>query len=45
MTADYIVVSHAHHDHLGDTEAIAGRTGATIIAMNELAKYLAGRRD
>jgi L-ascorbate metabolism protein UlaG (beta-lactamase superfamily) len=36
VQADYLIVSHAHHDHLGDTEAIARRTGAVIIAMNEL---------
>jgi len=36
VQADYIVVSH---DHLGDTEAIARRTGATIIGMNELAVH------
>lgn len=41
VAADYIILSHAHHDHLGDTEAIASRTGATVIAMNELAIYLA----
>lgn len=43
VVADYIVLSHAHHDHLGDTEAIASRTGATVIAMNELAVYLGER--
>ena len=36
IQADYLIVSHAHHDHLGDTEAIARRTGAVIIGMNEL---------
>jgi L-ascorbate metabolism protein UlaG (beta-lactamase superfamily) len=40
VAADYIVLTHAHHDHLGDTEAIATRTGAVVIAMNELAVYL-----
>lgn len=40
IAADYIVLSHAHFDHLGDTEAIARRTGAKVIAQNELAKYL-----
>lgn len=44
VQADFIVLSHAHHDHLGDTEAIAARTGAVIIAQNELAHYLTGRR-
>ena len=36
VQTDYIIVSHAHHDHVGDTEAIARRTGAIIIGMNEL---------
>ncbi|MDR3332130.1 MAG: metal-dependent hydrolase [Synergistaceae bacterium] len=40
---DYIFVSHAHGDHLGDTVAIAERTSATVIATNELATYLAGK--
>lgn len=43
VEADFIVLSHAHHDHLGDTEAIAARTGAMIIAQNELAHYLTGK--
>lgn len=41
VAADFIVLSHAHRDHLGDTEAIAARTGAVVIAMNELANHLA----
>ena len=43
VEADFIILSHAHGDHLGDTEAIASRTGATVIAMNELAVYLGER--
>jgi L-ascorbate metabolism protein UlaG (beta-lactamase superfamily) len=43
VTADFIVLSHAHADHLGDTEAIAARTGARVIAMNELALYLGAK--
>lgn len=39
--ADFIILSHAHRDHLGDTEAIAARSGALVIAMNELANHLA----
>ncbi|HAA37368.1 MAG TPA: metal-dependent hydrolase [Firmicutes bacterium] len=35
---DYILVSHGHYDHLGDTYAIAERTGATIITTMDLAK-------
>jgi L-ascorbate metabolism protein UlaG (beta-lactamase superfamily) len=37
VDADYILVSHAHHDHLGDAVAIAKRTGATIISTAEVA--------
>jgi L-ascorbate metabolism protein UlaG (beta-lactamase superfamily) len=40
---DYIFVTHAHGDHLGDAPAIAKRTGAAIVATNELAGYLAGK--
>lgn len=40
VTADYIVLTHAHQDHLGDTVAVAAASGATVIAMNELAVYL-----
>ncbi len=38
---DYIFVTHAHGDHLGDTVEIAKRTGASVFATNELAQYLA----
>ncbi len=33
--ADYIFVTHGHGDHLGDTYAIAKRTGATVYAVVE----------
>ena len=36
VECDYILVSHAHGDHLGDAPAIAKRTGATIIAIPEV---------
>lgn len=39
VTADYILVSHAHGDHYGDAVAIAKRTGATIVAPYELALH------
>lgn len=42
-SADFILLSHAHRDHLGDTEAIAVRTGALVITMNELANHLAAQ--
>jgi L-ascorbate metabolism protein UlaG (beta-lactamase superfamily) len=37
--ADYILVSHGHGDHVGDTVAIAKRTGATVIANFEIASW------
>jgi L-ascorbate metabolism protein UlaG (beta-lactamase superfamily) len=35
-----ILLTHAHNDHLGDTVAIARRTGATVIATFELGEWL-----
>lgn len=35
----HIIVTHAHLDHLGDSIAISKHTGATIIAVFELANY------
>lgn len=40
VTPDYILVTHAHGDHLGDTVPIAKRTGATVISNNEIANYV-----
>ncbi len=39
VPADYILISHGHGDHVGDTEAIAKRTGATIISNFEIAEW------
>ncbi len=36
VEADYIFVSHAHADHLGDTYEIAARTDAIIISTAEI---------
>jgi L-ascorbate metabolism protein UlaG (beta-lactamase superfamily) len=41
--ADFILVSHGHHDHIGDTVAIAQRTGAEVIANPGVARWLAGQ--
>ncbi|MCD6345075.1 MAG: metal-dependent hydrolase [Anaerolineae bacterium] len=41
--ADFIIVTHGHGDHLGDTVAIAKRTGATVIANAEIAGWLQKR--
>ena len=40
---DYIFISHAHGDHIGDAVEIARRTGATIFAANELATWFKGK--
>jgi len=40
VEADVILLTHGHNDHVGDTMAIAQRTGAQIVAINELAVYL-----
>ncbi|MCW2276711.1 metal-dependent hydrolase [Heliophilum fasciatum] len=39
VSADYILVTHGHGDHLGDAVTIAKRTGATIVAPFEIAAY------
>jgi L-ascorbate metabolism protein UlaG (beta-lactamase superfamily) len=36
----YILLSHGHGDHLGDTIAIAKRTGATVISTFEIVSFL-----
>ncbi|MCB0746734.1 MAG: metal-dependent hydrolase [Ignavibacteriae bacterium] len=40
---DYIVLTHAHGDHLGDSFKIAKRTDPTFICVNELANYCASK--
>lgn len=39
LKPDYVLLTHGHGDHLGDGIEIAKRTGATVIAPNELAVY------
>ena len=39
ISADFILITHGHGDHLGDSFEIAKKCGATIIAPNELALY------
>lgn len=36
IQCDYILVSHAHDDHYGDTSEIAQKTGATVISTSEV---------
>jgi L-ascorbate metabolism protein UlaG (beta-lactamase superfamily) len=40
VSADYILVSHGHGDHVGDTVAIAKRTGATVISNFEIQNWM-----
>jgi len=40
LDADYILLTHGHGDHVGDTLAIAQRTGATVIAIVEVARWI-----
>jgi L-ascorbate metabolism protein UlaG (beta-lactamase superfamily) len=42
VDADVIALTHGHPDHLGDTVDIARRTGATVVAIVELAGELTG---
>jgi len=49
LEADAIFVTHGHGDHIGDTVAIAKRTGAPVVAIvelaNEIAEDLGGDHD
>ncbi|HBZ6321936.1 TPA: metal-dependent hydrolase [Listeria monocytogenes] len=38
---DFIVLSHGHDDHVGDTVEIAKNSGATVICNADLASFLA----
>ncbi len=40
VEADYILVSHGHGDHMGDTVEIAKRTGAMTISNFEIQNWL-----
>lgn len=40
VEADYIFVSHGHGDHVGDTVAIAKRTGATVVSNFEIQNWM-----
>jgi L-ascorbate metabolism protein UlaG (beta-lactamase superfamily) len=40
IAADYILLSHGHSDHISDCIAIAGRTGAKVIANWEIHEWL-----
>jgi L-ascorbate metabolism protein UlaG (beta-lactamase superfamily) len=39
LEADYILITHAHGDHILDVDAIAKNTGAVIVSNAEIAGY------
>ena len=41
LNADYILLTHGHGDHVGDTVAIAKRTGAKVIGNFEVTNWIA----
>ena len=40
VEADYILITHGHGDHIGDTIEIAKRTGAKVISNAEISGWL-----
>ena len=43
VRADFILLSHGHGDHLGDTLKIAKRTGAVVLTNFEVGEWLKGQ--
>ncbi len=43
IEAGFIILTHAHEDHVGDTIEIAKRNNSQVIATNELAIYLSSK--
>lgn len=43
IDADFIILTHAHGDHLGDAFKIAKRCNSLFICVNELANYCASK--
>src|SRR4051812_2099902 len=42
VSADLILISHGHDDHVGDAVEIARRTGATVLSNYEIGEWLKG---
>ncbi len=40
LNADFVLVTHGHGDHLGDTVDIAKRSGAKVVCIHELSRIL-----
>lgn len=43
LSADFVLITHGHGDHIADAAPIASRTGATVIAAFEICEWLAAR--
>jgi L-ascorbate metabolism protein UlaG (beta-lactamase superfamily) len=43
VTADFIIVTHGHGDHVGDSIEIAKANNATVITNNEIANWLVAK--
>ena len=43
VEADFILISHGHGDHVGDSVAIAQRTNAMVISNDEIANWFANQ--
>lgn len=40
VVANFILITHGHNDHVGDTVAIARRTGAVVVCNYEISEWL-----
>ena len=40
---DYILLTHGHGDHISDAAPVAKKHGSTVVAIYELADYMAGQ--
>ena len=45
LNPDYILLTHAHGDHWGDTPGIARRSGAVVVANFEITNYISQKHD
>ena len=40
---DYVLLTHGHFDHISDAGPVAEKHDATVVAIYELAEYVAGK--
>jgi L-ascorbate metabolism protein UlaG (beta-lactamase superfamily) len=43
LTANFLLITHGHYDHMADAEKIAKQTGALVIAIFEICDWLEKR--